>query len=193
MKNGHRIFIAVPLHPPLLAAIGDLEHRLEAAGIRLRWIRPENLHLTLRFLGEISEEQVSQVRLAAREAVAGFDAFPVVLAGVGAFPNPHRPQVVWVGVREGAERLRALAERLDDRLALQDFPREPRAFRAHLTLARVREQRLGPDPGRAMALFEGEEVGRQQVNSLLVVESLLRPQGPFYVPVEEVRLLDHEK
>lgn len=193
MSEGHRIFVAVPLAPPLREAIGDLERRLQAAGARLRWIRPENLHFTLRFLGQISDAQLSRARTAAREAAGDVGAFSIVLAGVGAYPSPRRPQVIWVGVREGAEALRALAERLDDRLARQRFPREPREFQGHLTLARLREHRLWPDVSRAIALHEMEVLGRLDVASLVVMESLLRPQGALYTPVEEVPLLHHEK
>ncbi len=188
-----RIFIAVPLDPALQRVIAALERRMEEAGARLRWIRPENLHFTLRFLGHISEAELVRAQTAAHSAASGIAPFGIELRGVGAFPNLRRPQVAWVGVDRGAEALGALARRLEEDLAAWGFPREPREFHAHLTLARLKDGRLGDAAGRALAEFEAVEVGRQDVASLVVMESLLRPQGPLYIQVEEVPLRTHEK
>lgn len=192
-EGTHRIFVAVALDPALRAAVLALERRLEDAGARLRWVEVENLHFTLRFLGQLSEPQLDRVRRTVRDASAGSAAFRIRLAGIGAFPNPRRPQVVWAGIREGAEAMEDLARRLDDALARERFPREPRGFTPHLTLARVKDARLWGDLSRVLPVFEAEEVGAQDVRSLLVMESLLRPQGPIYTPVEEVQLSTYEK
>lgn len=191
--SGHRIFVAVTLDAALREALASLERALEAAGARLRWIRPENLHFTLRFLGHISEAQVKRVQFAARGTAEGVAPFEITLAGLGAFPTPRRPQVLWVGVRDGADRLAALAARLDDALARQRFPKEPKGFHPHLTLARIKEAHLWASVGPVLAEFQGVEVGYQRVASLVVMESLLGPQGPTYTPVEEVPIGDHEK
>ncbi len=190
-----RIFIAVQLDPVLRQAIAALERRMEEAGARLRWIRPENLHFTLRFLGHISEAELVRAQTAARSTAGGVAPFGIELRGVGAFPSPRRPQVVWVGVGRGVDALSALARRLEDNLGRERFPREAREFHAHLTLARLRDGlgHSGTAVGRALALFEDVEIGGQDVTSLLVMESLLRPQGPQYIQVEEVPLLTHEK
>lgn len=193
MNGSHRIFVAVALDPPLRDAIADLERRLEDAGVRLRWVKPENLHFTLRFLGHISDAQLTRVKVATREAAQGVRSFSISLAGVGAFPNPRRPRVVWIGVSAGAESLQDLAARLDDTLARERFPKEPRSFQPHLTLARVTEPRSASHLEPTLGRFEGVEVGRQAIRSLLVMESLLRPQGAVYTQVEEVPLLPYEK
>lgn len=190
--GGHRIFIAVPLDSSLREAVRALEARIEAAGARARWVRPENLHFTLRFLGHIGDTELQRVREAARRACAGVEAFRITLSGVGAFPGPQRPQVVWIGVGEGAGPMVGLARRLEDALAAAGFPREDRAFTPHLTLARVKEARLWRDLSRVLPSFEGERAGEQAVTFLLVMESLLRPQGAVYTPVEEVRLGHYE-
>lgn len=193
MNGFHRIFVAVELDALLRQAITDLERRLEDAGARLRWAKPENLHFTLRFLGRISDAQLNRVKTAAREAAQGVAAFRIGLAGLGAFPNARRPQVVWVGIDKGKDTLRNLAGRLDDTLARQRFPKEPRGFQPHLTLGRVKEPRLWGDIGPVLGQFEHVEVGEQEVRSLLVMESLLRPQGAIYTQVEEVPLTAYEK
>jgi len=192
-RTTHRVFIAVALDRALQEAVAALERRLEEAGAHLRWVKPENLHFTLRFLGQISDPQLDRARKAAREACAGFTPFRIALAGVGVFPDLLRPRVVWVGVAQGAEAMVGLARRVDDALARQRFPREPRGFTPHLTLARLKEASPWGDTGRVLAAFHGVGVGEQDVTSLLVMESLLRPQGPIYTPVEEVLLSPYEK
>lgn len=189
----HRIFIAVPLDPSLREAVRALETRIEADGARVRWVKPENLHFTLRFLGHIGEGELARVREAARRACAGTGPFRITLGGVGAFPNARRPQVVWIGVGEGAAAMVALAKRLEDALAAAGFSREDREFAPHLTLARVKEPRLWGDLSRVLPSYQGERVGEQAVACIVVMESLLRPQGAVYTPVEEVRLATHEK
>jgi 2'-5' RNA ligase len=184
----HRIFIAVALNSALRGEIVALESRLEQSGARLRWIPAANLHFTLRFLGEITPAQLAQVRLAAREAAREAAPFTLALHGVGAFPSPQRPQVVWVGVREGSAELADLSSRLDTALAGHRFPPEDRPFVGHLTLARVRDRRLWGDLVRALEAFRGVAVGAQDVQTLSVMESHLHPRGARYTVVEEVPL-----
>lgn len=190
---GHRIFIAVPLDAALRGAVEDVERKLETAGAALRWIAAENLHFTLRFLGQISAAELLRVRRAVRAAVLDTERFEIRLAGVGAFPSPRRPQVVWVGITEGEEQLGQLARRLDDALAKERFPKEPRAYHPHLTLARVKDPQRAGSVEPAIASLTGVEVGKQGVASIVVMESRLRPSGALYVPVEEVPLSTHEK
>lgn len=190
---GHRVFVAVPLDAALGRAVEEVERKLEAAGATLRWIAVGNLHFTLRFLGQISAAELVRVRRAAREAAQDTASFRIHLAGVGAFPSARRPQVLWVGVREGAEQLRHLARRLDDSLARERFPKEPRAFQPHLTLARLKDSRQATSLEPSVASLAGIEVGGQSVGSIVVMESHLRPSGALYVPVEEVPLSTYEK
>ena len=189
----HRIFVAVPLDENLRDAILDLQRHLEGAGAVARWTRREQLHFTLRFLGEISLAQVARVKVAAREAAGRIGPFTVTLQGLGAFPSLHRPQVVWAGVEEGKEPLQALAGRLQEALARQRFPDEPRPFRPHLTLARVKSTRNWGELVRALSAFKDEGIGTQQIDTLVVFESHLTPKGPQYTPLEEVRLASYEK
>ena len=158
-----------------------------------RWTRPEQLHFTLRFLGEISVAQVARVKVAAREAASKIDPFSITLHGLGAFPSLQRPQVVWIGVEQGKEPLQALAGLLQQALARQRFPAEPKSFRPHLTLARVKSTRNWGELVRALGAFKDEGIGTQRVDSLVVFESHLSPKGPRYTPLEEVRLTHHEK
>lgn len=183
-----RIFIAVHLVAALREEILRLEDRLREAGAPLRWISPENLHFTVRFLGEITTAQLAQVRLATREVAAAAVPFHLVLQGVGAFPSLARPQVIWIGVRQGSEGLAELSARLDEALARHRFPREERPYAAHLTITRLKHQRRWGEIVRALSGFKDVPVGAQRVESLAIIESHLQAKGARYTGVEEVPL-----
>ncbi len=181
-----RIFVAAALEPVLREAVVQVRSRLDSAGGALRWVRPDDLHLTLKFLGEIAEARVAGVAAAARQVAGRTEPFEITLAGIGAFPSPRRPQVVWVGVGTGADRVTSLARDLDTELHRLKFPKEGRPFRPHLTVARARH--AVPDLSAALGDLDGLVLGTQIIDALCVMQSVLRPSGAVYRPVEEVRL-----
>ena len=183
-----RIFVAVALAPALLAAVSGMRARLAEAESTLRWVPPENLHFTLKFLGGITPPQLAGVVAAAREVAARTQRFSITLAGLGAFPSARRPRVVWVGVSSGADHLVALAEHLDVVLRPAHASREDRPFRPHLTIARVRDAAPVRDLSKEIDALRELEWGCQTVGAICVMESHLRPSGAVYQPVEEVWL-----
>ena len=182
-----RVFVAVALEAALRKVVAELPPHLNSAAA-FRWVPSGNLHLTLKFLGEIAEERVPPVIGAAQEVAARATPFPITLGGVGAFPSPKRPQVVWVGVAQGADRLSALARDLDVTLSRVEFPKDSRPFRPHLTIARAKQAGSMPDLSGPLRSLRGMVVGAQTVDALLVMQSALHPGGAIYRPVEEVRL-----
>ncbi|HEY3247652.1 MAG TPA: RNA 2',3'-cyclic phosphodiesterase [bacterium] len=191
MTELHRTFIAVDLDPQLRDAILAIERDLETAGARVKWIRPTNLHFTLKFLGEIAVAQVARARIAAREAAGLTEPFRITLGTLGAFPSFRQPQVIWIGVSDGSKNLESLADRLDAALAKLRFPPERRAFRPHLTLARMRDVRAWGDLVRALERFRDVSVGSQVIDTMTVYKSRLSPQGSTYTALEEVPLGIH--
>lgn len=183
-----RIFVAVALAPALLAAVSGMRARLAEAESTLRWVPPENLHFTLKFLGGITPPQLAGVVAAAREVAARTQRFSITLAGLGAFPSARRPRVVWAGVSSGADHLVALAEDLDVVLRSAHASREDRPFRPHLTIARVRDAAPVRDLSKEIDALRELEWGCQTVGAICVMESHLRPSGAVYQPVEEVWL-----
>ena len=183
-----RIFVAVALAPALLAAVSGMRARLAEAESTLRWVPPENLHFTLKFLGGITPPQLAGVVAAAREVAARTQRFSITLAGLGAFPSARRPRVVWAGVSSGADHLVALAEHLDVVLRPAHASREDRPFRPHLTIARVRDAAPVRDLSKEIDALRELEWGCQTVGAICVMESHLRPSGAVYQPVEEVWL-----
>jgi 2'-5' RNA ligase len=187
-----RLFVAVPLNPALRPAAervrGEILHLCPEAARRIKWVEPHNLHFTLKFLGEVSEAKLEQVR-AALEHLRDSEAFDVRIEGIGAFPNARNAQVLWVGASEGADHLTALARQAEDVLAEAGFPREARPFSPHLTLGRVRDP--GRLPGLKMALeaVGSANFGVQRVDSVVLMESRLSPKGPTYTEKVTVPLV----
>ncbi len=186
-----RLFVAVNLDPALRPAVDQVRRRLVQAwpqGERLvKWVEPENLHLTLKFLGEVGEEKAEEV-LAALEGLAGKGEFEVRYSGLGAFPRPRGARVLWIGVVEGADRLASLAAWVEERLQPLGFPRETRPFSPHLTIGRLRTPAYHPELERAVEREARVEVGSQRVQSVEVMESVLRRQGPVYTVRASYRL-----
>lgn len=182
-----RVFIAVEVAPELQREIAALQDRMRASGVRLKWVRPSNIHFTLRFLGNLPAAGVARAVVAARRAAAAHVPFEVVVGGLGAFPTLDRPQVVWIGTLGGGDGLERLAAALDSQLLKAGFDAGARPFRPHLTLGRARDDRHWGDLVRALQQYRDVEVGRQRVAALAVIESRLMPDGPVYTLVEEVR------
>jgi 2'-5' RNA ligase len=184
----YRTFIAVDLPDTLRERTAQLQEQMKAGGARLRWVRPHNLHFTLRFLGEIPAAQVARAVVATREAVRNVPPFVVTIAGLGAFPSFARPEVVWLGTTEGAEALEGLTRSLNAALARERFATDPRQFRPHLTLGRIRDNRQWGDLVRSLERFRSTVIGETPVERVTVMESRLTPDGPVYSVREQVCL-----
>ena len=127
-----RTFIAVALSPSVRQRASELTERFQTSGARVSWVVPENMHITLKFLGEQSDNDLAIICRTVTEAVRELGPFRFCCHGAGAFPGSRRPRTIWIGVREGAEALQRLQQRVDDALAEQDYPRETRAYRPPL-------------------------------------------------------------
>jgi len=184
-----RSFIAVPVPAETASRLAAAQERLRASGDDIKWVRPESIHLTLKFLGAVEPERLRALWQSLREALAGQRSFMARLRGLGAFPGPARARVVWAGLAEGAEELGALAARVEEVCAQHGFPPEERPFRAHLTLGRVR--RPAPNPGLEAAIAAGAdaELGEVPVERVLLMKSELRRDGARYHVLDEIALL----
>jgi 2'-5' RNA ligase len=172
-----RAFIAVDLPEEIHAALSQKQAALRAACPDARWTRPEGIHLTLKFLGEISNAQVSQVT-GALAALGRFAPFSVQVRAFGFFPDARRPRVFWAGL-EAPPALAELAGRVEAAMEGLGFPREERPFKPHLTLARFKIPR--PQPGlQALVSREAPDLGRFDVSEFFLFESKLSPHGAEY-------------
>ena len=175
-----RLFLAINLPAEERERLFAETAPLRAAGLPVRWVPPANLHLTLRFLGSVQADLVDRIVEAATQAVHGFEAFDVPMAGVGAFPGPRRPRVLWVGAGD-VPPLRRLHAALEEALAPLGFAPEERAFQPHVTIGRVH----GHARPRELARF-GDLASRIRYRGVLPVRSVdlmrseLSPAGARY-------------
>jgi len=176
-----RTFICLELPEVVRVQAEALQGRLVGLGDKIRWVNPRNLHLTLRFLGEISRSQVETVCLAVRCAAARVDAFPIHLSGTGCFPSLRHPRAFWIGVAEASEVTR-LFQAVEEELFSAGFPREARPFSPHLTLGRVRADRCSPRLGALLAEAEFD-AAPFLVTNVTVMKSEVGKSGAVYTPL----------
>lgn len=173
-----RAFIAIDLPQSIQAALGEQQAAFRAVCPDARWTRPEGTHLTLKFLGEISDQQIRQITEALAE-LESFEEFSVEVKGFGFFPDARRPRVFWVGLL-APPALAELAGGVERCVEKLGFPVEGRPFKPHLTLARFKAPR--PQPALQALLERQEEtsLGRFDVSEFFLFESKLSPHGAEY-------------
>jgi 2'-5' RNA ligase len=182
-----RSFVAVLLPDAVRARLAALTAEMRSRAPALAWVKADNLHLTLRFLGAVEPAALAWVEEAMHVAAASAKApFTIELGGLGSFPARGGPQVVWAGVVLGGERLVALHAALEAALAARGMPGEGRAFHPHVTLARARERRGGAR--LAAVLGPGPRFGRLEVAALHLMRSDLGPGGSRYTVLAEAPL-----
>jgi len=181
-----RIFLAVFPSPEAQRAAFATIERLRRPNDGIAWVKRDNLHYTLRFLGELDESGVTRATQAAREAASGVPAFEARLGAPGAFPSPRRARVLWLGLAHGAEALVALAARLERSLMARGFEAAGRPFSAHLTIGRVKGG--DADWSATLAAPVAESGPAFAVDRLCVVQSTLARGGSIYAVRAEAPL-----
>ncbi len=151
------------------------------------WTRPESIHLTLKFLGEIDPERVEGIYLELKKAAEGISPFSLSACGVGGFPGLKAPRVIWVGIKESAA-LTQLQKNIDERLAEFGFEKEDRPFHPHLTLCRIKSASAGRDIGKAASDVGHEAYVAFKADSFVLFKSELNPKGAKYTALKRVML-----
>jgi 2'-5' RNA ligase len=187
-----RLFVGVPIPPGALAACAALLDGVRAlhGGRGVRWVSTANLHLTLRFLGELPASREAAMGGAVEATAVGRAPFEVVLAGAGAFPGDRRPRAIWLGVERGAEELGDMSRALDAALVSTGMPSDDRPFRPHLTVARTDAAGTSGSFAVAAALREAAASWRVAftVDRVILYRSHLGGGPPRYEPLVEVPL-----
>jgi RNA 2',3'-cyclic 3'-phosphodiesterase len=184
-----RTFIAVDLGKTIRDRCAALQENLARTGADVKWVEVGNLHVSLLFLGEVDEREITQLCRAVNHACAERPAFTMSVETVGCFPNPRRPRVVWVGVGEGREDLVALHDALEPPLLdLGCYRRENRQYTPHITLGRVRSEQANDDLAAALLRFATWRGSDTEVQEVQVLSSQLTPQGPVYAVLSRARL-----
>jgi 2'-5' RNA ligase len=180
-----RAFVAVVLDEGVRSAVAATIERLRPLGSAVAWVPPRNLHVTLHFLGDQSEERLAEAEAALADAAAGSAPLDVTFHGIGAFPGLERPRILWVGLAHGALEVRRLQARVTDALAVRGFGKEERAWHPHLTIGRVHDERrwrreTGPPLRGALAQAATTTFGTQRVAEVALMRSELSPAGARY-------------
>lgn len=176
-----RTFIAVEVPAVLQQKAAGVVRTLSSGGAPMKWVEPQNIHVTVKFLGDVEDAEIYRVCRAAAEAVADLPAFQVCCRGVGAFPSSQRPRTVWLGIDDPAGSFQELYERLERAMSGLGYPREARRFQPHLTIGRLRhgQRQVGDLPARLAQQAE-RELGQIDVDEVIVFASELTPDGPVY-------------
>ncbi len=183
-----RAFVALKLPSGVIDHAAGMQSALRARGLRLRWVNPQSLHLTLKFLGDIPEADAPEVGLAVQRAARETAPLNLTAQGLGVFSGFKRPRVLWIGLGGQIEKLQLLYSKIETELAPMGFAREKRGFKAHLTLARFKEGAAGRDLLQAVKDLGGYEPKSFSADRLVLYKSDLRPQDAVHTPLTEVWL-----
>jgi len=184
-----RTFIALDPGKAIRDRLVSLQENLGKAGADVKWVEPDNLHLTLLFLGEVDQRELAPVCKAVAEVVAQHAGFPLSIEQAGAFPNARRPRTLWVGVGTGTQEVTALHDALErPLLGLGCYRREERAYSPHLTVGRVKADHPAEDLTKALAKYATWSAGEAIIREVHVMGSELTPKGPVYTVLSRAAL-----
>jgi 2'-5' RNA ligase len=187
-----RAFLAVNLDLAAVRAVADEQRQLkkacDEASIRVRWVPPPNMHVTIRFLGQVTEPMIGAVKDVIEPAARKVAPFEVISAGLGAFPDPEHARVVWAGVRCESGELERLYQTVSNLLEETGFAAEKRPFRSHVTIGRIKS---GGSDGLASCLEQAadKEFGPSTIRDLICYRSDLQPTGADYHALWRLPLL----
>ena len=186
MSDTFRAFIAIDLPESVKSFLSEAQEALKLYGFRVKWVRPQNIHLTLKFLGNTAAADTDKIAEAMRLAASNYPVVSLTAKAIGVFPNVRRPRVIWTGLKGQLEILENLQQTLDAHLADLGFQREKRAFKSHLTLGRVKGKIASTRMKAALDKLKEFESESFEINQIILFKSELRPSGAVYTKVHQV-------
>lgn len=196
MSETIRSFIAIELLEQIEKSLETIQSKLKNSGADVKWVKPQNIHLTLKFLGNRSPQELEEIKKILDEVAADFgkrcpgqsSSFNISLSEIGAFPRLNYPRVIWIGIKEGSQETTRLAEDVEQSLEKIGIPKEDRPFSPHLTLGRLRSPK-GRERLKEFVEKLNSELGvtsyEQRVDHLTLFQSTLTPSGPIYTPLHK--------
>ncbi len=183
-----RSFLAIELPKPIVRKIEEVQADLRSAQADVRWVSPEKIHLTLKFFGNIEESRIDSIFKSIEEPVRNTLPFSIRVQGIGAFPHVKNPRVIWLGLVTGSQILTSLQKQIETQLEKIGFQPEDRPFHPHLTLGRTKSSRGKDELAGRVEKHKEEEFGDFQVERVILFKSDLKPSGPIYTPLGDLRL-----
>ncbi len=188
MSEKIRAFIAIELNNETQNSLAKIQSELKASGADVKWVEPKNIHLTLKFLGDIDTDLIAKIKNILEDLAKNHQRFSSVINELGAFPNTRSPRVIWVGMQEGKENASSIARELENNLFELGIPKEERDFLPHITLGRVKS------PINRLKLTELLDKNKNiptinfTMEKMTLFKSTLTPRGPIYEAIAEVNL-----
>ncbi len=181
-----RAFLAIDPPAGLRPLLARVQEELKKSGADVKWVPVGNVHITLKFFGQIAEAQVEPIAAAAENIARGQRPFTLRVAGVGAFPSVKSPRVVWLGVAGDLDIMAAFCRQLEAAFAVLGFPPEDRPFYPHLTLGRVKSSKGRAELSRCLVTLPPVESEPFQIREVILYRSSLSPQGATYSPLKVI-------
>ena len=182
-----RSFIAIELPEGVKSALAELRQELKKCNADIRWVKPDNVHLTLKFLGDIDEKSLDMIIEATKAACTGYSGFDLEARGVGVFPDMRAPRVLWVGISDN-DSLTGLQKDIENGLAAIGFSSEKRRFRPHLTLGRFKSSSGKEGLYDKIEEYKNISQGLIEVTSLFLIKSELTPSGAKHTKITGIDL-----
>ena len=183
-----RSFIAIDLPEGTRQGLSHVQEQLKRSRAGVRWVKTSNIHLTLKFLGNIHPGQVDDIAAATAQVIGAEPPLTLWAAGLGVFPSPRKPRIIWVGLGGEVERLTKIQAGLEKTLEPLGFTREGRGFRPHLTIGRVKDRRRLQSLIEAMSAFELPKFNSFDADEIILYKSDLRPTGAIYTKLHRMPL-----
>ena len=181
-----RTFVAIEIPETIKAKLGVLQAELKHTGSKLSWVKPNNIHLTLKFLGDTEESLIDKIICQLEKAAKDSEPFDVRIENIGAFPNLKRPRVIWVGAETVTNDLTELVGRINENLSKFGFEADRKKFSPHLTLGRVRDSRGVDEVVKKIMEKDSFAAGVFKVNKISFIKSQLTNQGAIYTVLKEI-------
>ena len=185
-----RAFIAIELPKEIRVRLSRLQEKLKATQADVKWVSPENIHLTLKFLGEIDDKKQEKINLILDDVIKEKCAYKIQISSIGAFPKLNFPRVIWAGVDQGDDETKAIAKGLEEKIQKIGIPKEDRAFSSHITIGRTRSTK-----NRDKLVQELNNIAdisadnlKFNVTKITLFKSTLTPAGPIYDVLKEANL-----
>lgn len=180
-----RTFVAIELDQTIKDNLSSLVQKLDTGDRNIKWVKSQGMHLTLKFLGEVSENQIPEIQTVLDRLAKDYSRFQLSLKGTGTFPPAARiPRVVWVGIEKN-DALQNIQARVENELHKIRFPKEKRKYHPHLTLGRVKGSQNLQTVMETLNQHKEEEFGKMTVNKLTLFKSTLKPTGAEYTILAE--------
>jgi len=183
-----RSFVAIPLGSDIISRIEKIHKELKNLPADVKWVRPNSIHLTLKFLGAIDEEAIDSIARAIQNGMKGYEPWSVAVKNVGTFPSLRNPRVVWIGIEDKTAQIAPLQNRIEKELSFLGFNEEKRKFSPHLTLGRVKSPRGKKDLINYLIDERERAFGEINIHQVVLFKSDLKPSGAVYTVLREFNL-----